>query len=199
MSVIAGGWTVLELNGSRLQPIFSVWVGSTCFGVKLRDPRSLRSAADGAGDAQRTPEAGLPMPGKIVRVPGDGEIRVERGRVVVVVEAMRCRTNQVAEKGRRPEILVHRARTSTPGTCWRLWSEAYSLPKGESFTVWRRTAAGHRIWRCLSSDPLHYALYSSVIAEYVDPLVILVSVIHPVVHDLPCRELSSLKEPQVSI
>jgi len=66
-----------------------MWVGSRRFGVELRDPRSLRSRRDGAGDEKGPKKLTAPMPGKVVRVLVAEKAEVEAGQGIVVVEAMK--------------------------------------------------------------------------------------------------------------
>lgn len=66
-----------------------LWVGNTRYGVEVRDPRSLRSRRDGAGDEKGAKKLVAPMPGRIVRVLVSENTEVEAGQGVVVVEAMK--------------------------------------------------------------------------------------------------------------
>jgi biotin carboxyl carrier protein len=78
-----------EVKREQTATDLHLWVGSTRFGVELRDPRSLRSRRDGAGDASGPRKLLCPMPGKIVRVLVAEKAEVEAGQGIVVVEAMK--------------------------------------------------------------------------------------------------------------
>jgi biotin carboxyl carrier protein len=78
-----------EIKRERTATDLHLWVGSSRFGVELRDPRSLRSRRDGAGDASGPQKLVCPMPGKIVRVLVTEKSEVEAGQGIVVVEAMK--------------------------------------------------------------------------------------------------------------
>src|SRR5258705_2332645 len=54
-----------EVRREQIASDLHLWVGSTRFGVELRDPRSLRSRRDGAGDAPGPRKLGGPLPGKL--------------------------------------------------------------------------------------------------------------------------------------
>jgi biotin carboxyl carrier protein len=78
-----------EIKREQTATELHVWVGSTRFAVKVRDPRSLRSRDKGAGN-EKGPRAILaPMPGRIVRVLVAEDSVVEAGQGIVVVEAMK--------------------------------------------------------------------------------------------------------------
>jgi biotin carboxyl carrier protein len=66
-----------------------LWVGSTRYGVELRDPRSLQSRRNAAGDEKGPKKLVAPMPGRIVRVLVAEKSEVEAGQGIVVVEAMK--------------------------------------------------------------------------------------------------------------
>ena len=77
-----------EVKSERLANDLHLWVGSTCFAVEVRDPRSLRGRTR-AGDDHGPRKITAPMPGKVVRLlVREGE-EVEPGRGVAVVEAMK--------------------------------------------------------------------------------------------------------------
>ncbi len=78
-----------EIKREQTATDLHMWVGSTRFGVELRDPRSLRSRRDGAGDDKGPKKLVAPMPGKVVRVLVTEKSEVEAGQGVVVVEAMK--------------------------------------------------------------------------------------------------------------
>ncbi|MFY9561736.1 MAG: biotin/lipoyl-containing protein [Terriglobales bacterium] len=78
-----------EIKREQTATDLHLWVGSTRFAVELRDPRSLRSRRDGAGDEGGPRKLVAPMPGRIVRVLVSEKSVVEAGQGVVVVEAMK--------------------------------------------------------------------------------------------------------------
>ncbi|MBI1740887.1 MAG: biotin/lipoyl-binding protein, partial [Candidatus Koribacter versatilis] len=78
-----------EIKREQTATDLHLWVGNTRFGVELRDPRSLRSRKDGAGDEKGPKKLVAPMPGRIVRVLVMEKSAVEAGQGVVVVEAMK--------------------------------------------------------------------------------------------------------------
>jgi biotin carboxyl carrier protein len=84
-----------------------LWVGSTQFGVELRDPRSLRGRRDGTGHASGPRKLIAPMPGKIVRVLVTEKSEVEAGQGIVVVEAMKMQNEiKSPKKGVVQKILA---------------------------------------------------------------------------------------------
>ncbi len=78
-----------EIKREQTATDLHLWVGSTRFGVELRDPRSLRSRRDGVGDDSGPKKLVCPMPGKIVRVLVAEKSEVDAGQGIVVVEAMK--------------------------------------------------------------------------------------------------------------
>jgi biotin carboxyl carrier protein len=66
-----------------------LWVRNARYGVKLRDPRSLRSRRATAGEAAGPRKLIAPMPGKVVRILVEEGASVEAGQGVLVVEAMK--------------------------------------------------------------------------------------------------------------
>ena len=78
-----------EIKREQTATDLHLWVGSTRFEVELRDPRSLRSRRDGAGDPSGPRKLVAPMPGRIVRVLLAEKSEVEAGQGIVVVEAMK--------------------------------------------------------------------------------------------------------------
>jgi biotin carboxyl carrier protein len=96
-----------EIKREQTATALHLWVGSTCFGVELRDPRSLRSRRDGAGDASGPRKLLCPMPGKIVRVLVTEKSEVEAGQGIVVVEAMKMQNEiKSPKKGVVQKILA---------------------------------------------------------------------------------------------
>ncbi len=95
-----------EVKCERVAGEMHLWVGSACFAVELRDPRSLRGrtrAADDHGPRKLT----APMPGKIVRVLVGEGAQVEAGAGVLVVEAMKMQNEiKSPKKGKIQKILV---------------------------------------------------------------------------------------------
>ncbi len=66
-----------------------LWVGSTRYGVELRDPRSLRSRRAEGEEADGVQKIVAPMPGKVVRILARQGEHVKAGEGVIVVEAMK--------------------------------------------------------------------------------------------------------------
>ena len=78
-----------EIKREQSATDLHLWVGNTRFAVELRDPRSLRSRRDGAGQEAGPKKLVAPMPGKIVRVLVPEKSEVEAGQGILVVEAMK--------------------------------------------------------------------------------------------------------------
>jgi biotin carboxyl carrier protein len=95
-----------EVKSERLANDLHLWVGSTCFAVEVRDPRSLRGRTR-AGDDHGPRKITAPMPGKVVRLlVREGE-EVEPGRGVAVVEAMKMQNEiKSPKKGTIQKVLV---------------------------------------------------------------------------------------------
>jgi biotin carboxyl carrier protein len=87
LSVLIGG-KAYEIKRERSATDMHLWVGSVRRGVRVRDPRSLRSR-QGADDGKGPRKLVAPMPGKVVRVLVREEAEVEAGQGIVVVEAMK--------------------------------------------------------------------------------------------------------------
>jgi biotin carboxyl carrier protein len=100
------GDLVYEVKSDRVANALHLWVGSTCFAVEVRDPRSLRGRTR-AGDDHGPRKITAPMPGKVVRLlVREGE-EVEPGRGVAVVEAMKMQNEiKSPKKGIIQKILV---------------------------------------------------------------------------------------------
>jgi biotin carboxyl carrier protein len=88
LSVLIEG-KVYEIKRERSGADTHLWVGNARYAAELRDPRSLRSRRDSAGDAKGPRKLVAPMPGKVVRVLVPEKTAVEAGQGVVVVEAMK--------------------------------------------------------------------------------------------------------------
>jgi len=78
-----------EVKREQMAHDLHLWVGSTRFGVELRDPRSLRSRKGSAADEKGPRKIVAPMPGRIVRLLVPEQSEVEAGQGVIVVEAMK--------------------------------------------------------------------------------------------------------------
>jgi biotin carboxyl carrier protein len=100
------GNQVYEVKCERVAGEMQVWVGSACFAVEVRDPRSLRGRlrpVDHHGPKKLT----APMPGKIVRVLVKQGDEVEAGSGVLVMEAMKMQNEiKSPKKGTIQKILV---------------------------------------------------------------------------------------------
>jgi biotin carboxyl carrier protein len=84
-----------------------MWVGSTRYGVELRDPRSLRARQDGTADEKGPKKLVAPMPGRVVRVLVAEKDDVEAGQGIVVVEAMKMQNEiKSPKKGAVMKILA---------------------------------------------------------------------------------------------
>jgi len=77
-----------EVKSERVSNDLHLWIGSTCFAVEVRDPRSLRGRTR-AGDDHGPRKITAPMPGKVVRLLVHEGDEVEPGSGVAVVEAMK--------------------------------------------------------------------------------------------------------------
>lgn len=99
-----------EIKREQTPADLHLWVGSTRYGVDLRDPRSLRSRQKAAGDEKGPRKLVAPMPGRIVRVLVGERSEVEAGQGIVVVEAMKMQNEiKSPKKGTVQKILA------TPG------------------------------------------------------------------------------------
>ena len=95
-----------EVKSERVANDLHLWVGSTCFAVEVRDPRSLRGRTR-AGDDHGPRKITAPMPGKVVRLLVHEGDEVEPGSGVAVVEAMKMQNEiKSPKKGRIQKILV---------------------------------------------------------------------------------------------
>ena len=75
-----------------------LWVGSTRYGVELRDPRSLRSRRAEGDKADGVKKIVAPMPGKVVRILVSQGAEVKSGQGVIVVEAMKMQNELKSPK-----------------------------------------------------------------------------------------------------
>ena len=95
-----------EVKSERVANDLHLWVGSTCFTVEVRDPRSLRGRTR-AGDDHGPRKITAPMPGKVVRLLIREGDKVEPGGGVAVVEAMKMQNEiKSPKKGIIQKILV---------------------------------------------------------------------------------------------
>jgi biotin carboxyl carrier protein len=95
-----------EVKSERVANELHLWVGSTCFAVEVRDPRSLRSRAR-TGDDHGPRKITAAMPGKVVRLLVREGDEVEPGRGLAVVEAMKMQNEiKSPKKGTIQKILV---------------------------------------------------------------------------------------------
>ena len=95
-----------EVKLERVPNDLHLWVGSACFTVEVRDPRSLRGRTR-AGDDHGPRTITAPMPGKVVRLLVREGDEVEPGRGVAVVEAMKMQNEiKSPKKGTIRKILV---------------------------------------------------------------------------------------------
>jgi biotin carboxyl carrier protein len=78
-----------EVKREQTATDLHLWVGSTRYGVEVRDPRSLRSRQEAAGDDKGPKKVIAPMPGRVVRLLVGEGAEVAAGQGIVVVEAMK--------------------------------------------------------------------------------------------------------------
>jgi biotin carboxyl carrier protein len=88
LSLLVGGHAY-EIKREKTASDLHIWVGSDCFTVELRDPRSLRSRQKSGGDETGPRKILAPMPGRVVRLLVREKSEVEAGQGIVVVEAMK--------------------------------------------------------------------------------------------------------------
>jgi biotin carboxyl carrier protein len=88
-----------------------IWIGSECFVVELRDPRSLRSRQKAVVDEKGPRKILAPMPGRIVRLLVAENASVEAGQGLLVVEAMKMQ-NEI----KSPKKGIVKQIATTPGT-----------------------------------------------------------------------------------
>jgi biotin carboxyl carrier protein len=99
-----------EIKREQTATDLHMWVGTTCFAVELRDPRSLRSGNRSAGDEKGPRKILAPMPGRIVRLLVAENSEVEAGQGIVVVEAMKMQ-NEI----KSPRKGIVKNISATPG------------------------------------------------------------------------------------
>ncbi len=88
LSLLVDG-KAFEVKREQTPTDLHIWVGSTRFGVELRDPRSLRARKGSMQDEKGPRKIVAPMPGRVVRLLVEEGAEVEAGRGIVVVEAMK--------------------------------------------------------------------------------------------------------------
>ena len=104
-----------EVKSERLANDLHLWVGSTCFAVEVRDPRSLRGRTR-AEDDHGPRKIAAPMPGKVVRLLVHEGDEVEPGSGVAVVEAMKMQNEiKSPKKGTIQKILVSKGAAVNAG------------------------------------------------------------------------------------
>ncbi len=105
-----------EIKREQTAPDLHMWVGTTCFAVELRDPRSLRSRDRADGDEKGPRTISAPMPGRIVRLLVAENSEVEAGEGIVVVEAMKMQNEiKSPKKGIVKKILATPGAAVNPG------------------------------------------------------------------------------------
>jgi biotin carboxyl carrier protein len=104
-----------DVKSERVANDLHLWVGSTCFAVEVRDPRSLRGRTR-AGDDHGPRKITAPMPGKVVRLLVHEGDEVEPGSGVAVVEAMKMQNEiKSPKKGTIQKILVSKGAAVNAG------------------------------------------------------------------------------------
>ena len=90
------GTRVYELEAREIEPgVYLFFFGNTVRefrvddGIKIIDPRRLRSGQNSGGHHHGVAQIVAPMPGKVVKVQVEAGAAVEKGAGVVVVEAMK--------------------------------------------------------------------------------------------------------------
>jgi biotin carboxyl carrier protein len=105
-----------EIKREQTATDLHMWVGSTCFAVELRDPRSLRSRNKNAGDEKGARKIFAPMPGRVVRLLVAENSEVEAGQGIVVVEAMKMQNEiKSPKRGMVRKILATPGAAVNPG------------------------------------------------------------------------------------
>jgi len=99
-----------EIKREQTASDLHMWVGTTCFAVELRDPRSLRSRNKTGGDEKGPRKLLAAMPGRIVRLLVAENSEVEAGQGIVVVEAMKMQ-NEI----KSPKKGIVKKISATPG------------------------------------------------------------------------------------
>jgi biotin carboxyl carrier protein len=95
-----------DLEAREIEPGFYLFfLGNTVRefrvddGIKIIDPKRLRSGQNSDGHHHGVAEIVAPMPGKVVRVQVEAGATVEKGAGVVVVEAMKMQNEMKAPRG----------------------------------------------------------------------------------------------------
>jgi biotin carboxyl carrier protein len=105
-----------EVKREQTATDLHIWVGSSRFAVELRDPRSLRSRMQAAGDDAGPKKILAPMPGRVVRVLVSENCEVEAGQGIVVMEAMKMQNEMKSpKKGIVKKILATTGAAVNPG------------------------------------------------------------------------------------
>ena len=105
-----------EIKREQTATDLHMWVGTTCFAVQLRDPRSLRSRNQAAGDEKGPRKIFAPMPGRVVRLLVAENSEVEAGQGIIVVEAMKMQNEiKSPKKGIVKRILAIPGAAVNPG------------------------------------------------------------------------------------
>jgi biotin carboxyl carrier protein len=99
-----------EIKREQTASDLRIWIGTECFAIELRDPRSLRSRQKAAVDEKGPRKILAPMPGRIVRLLVEQNANVEAGQGILVVEAMKMQ-NEI----KSPKRGVVRQILATPG------------------------------------------------------------------------------------
>jgi len=104
-SILMDG-AAFEVQVEAAQPALVVAVGGHRFPARVLDPRQWQGRRGGAAEAEGRQQIVAPMPGKVVRVlVAQGE-KVEAGRGVVVVEAMKMQNEIRSPKTGIERLLV---------------------------------------------------------------------------------------------
>ena len=105
-----------EIKREQTATDLRMWVGTTRFAVELRDPRSLRSRNQAAGDEKGPRKISAPMPGRVVRLLVAENSEVEAGQGIIVVEAMKMQNEiKSPKKGIVKRILAIPGAAVNPG------------------------------------------------------------------------------------
>jgi biotin carboxyl carrier protein len=115
LSLLVGGRSY-EIKREQTATDLHLWIGSTRFTVEIRDPRSLRSRQQVAGDEKGPRKIVAPMPGRIVRLLVAEGSSVEAGQGIVVVEAMKMQNEiKSPKKGVVKKISASAGAAVNPG------------------------------------------------------------------------------------
>ena len=106
LSLIIDG-KAYEIKRERTPTDTHLWVRSRRYAAEIRDPRSLRSQRQAAGDDQGPQRLVARMPGKVVRILVREKAAVEAGQGIVVVEAMKMQNEiKSPKKGTLQKLIV---------------------------------------------------------------------------------------------